>query len=927
VDGNLTRVDFPPDYASNPVFLKLGYDAAKPDLLRFLADSQGNAIVYSYDKGRATREERYMGFVSLANPGTRVGDATFSYGSAGRLFRAFNPLFANNTVYSEFGHDPKGNPTSIRDENGKQDGLLYDALDRLTKISQARTATYETDFTYDALSHVTGVTDAARKTTDLLHDDRGNLVETVSPDTGTTRFLYDAAGNLVGKIEDAAGTARSTLYRYDGLDRLTAIDLLNDPDWTFTYDTSAASNQQGRLAQVTNGVVTTQLEYTQRGDLAVERTIVDGLSYAVEYVYDAAGNRTRVQGPSGSRVDTFFAGLRPSFAIVVGGPLIQEITDLAWVPFGPRTQAKFPPSDGTANTVVSTRTVNLRGQITELDVTSGATPILDRTYTYDYTTGTPGPNDPGPNLDRVVDHLDASESRFYFYDELDRLEQATDLTGSVLHQYAYDAVGNRTSKLGAAGITNYGYETATNRLDAATITEPRDYAHDAYGNRIYDGTASFSGTPSLLYDDANRLIEARDPAASFATIATYSYDAFGRRIKKVAGGKTILFFYDSEGHLIEEIEKVAGASNDQARFYVFLDDELVGIADKGMEVGAAAWIAPLGAIGEIEPPLFLLALALVAGLGVAAATRRWPVGVATTTSGAALLLLCAGAPRGITANILWVHGDPLGTPLAVTNTPATGNAVAVWRAKYEPFGKATVDEDPDGNAAPFALHVRFPGQYADAETGWYSNFYRTYDPSTGRYLEPDPIGLPGGLNLYRYAWNNPITFRDPFGLFGTMDFVRNYFRRNPGPIDLGGVGLGGAFENSSSVRTEVAAFSTALGKEARAVAQNACGDCPDEPMTIGFSLSDPSDTSVRGERGLYAVGGSTFFRRGSCSVVVNCKTGEYSYSCSSNFRIQDSFSDPLEGRETIGRPFELPGGTRYPITHTFSRGTSGGGRL
>jgi len=349
----------------------------------------------------------------------------------------------------------------------------------------------------------------------------------------------------------------------------------------------------------------------------------------------------------------------------------------------------------------------------------------------------------------------------------------------------------------------------------------RDYAHDAYGNRIYDGTAAFTGTPSLLYDDANRLVEVRDPAASFATIATYTYDAFGRRVKKVAGGKTILFFYDSEGHLIEEIEKIAGENNDQARFYIFLDDELVGLVDRAKEVGAAAWIAPLGALREIEPPLFMLALALVAGLGVAAATRRWPVGIATTTSGVALLLLCAGTPRGTAAHFMWVHTNPLGTPLAVTNTPATGAAVAIWRASYEPFGKATVDEDPDGNTAAFSLNVRFPGQYADAETGWHFNFLRTYDPSTGIYLTADPLRqlallapaadatprsgprdestqlldivlrreppgptlLPGqqgrmsrsanqiafstgsGIDLYGYTLDNPLNQTDPFGLY------------------------------------------------------------------------------------------------------------------------------------------------------------------
>ena len=65
------------DTASQAVSLTLGYDASKPDQLRSIADSKGNAIVYTYTTGRATREERYTGFTSLASPGTRVGDATW----------------------------------------------------------------------------------------------------------------------------------------------------------------------------------------------------------------------------------------------------------------------------------------------------------------------------------------------------------------------------------------------------------------------------------------------------------------------------------------------------------------------------------------------------------------------------------------------------------------------------------------------------------------------------------------------------------------------------------------------------------------------------------------------------------------------------------------------------------------------------------
>ena len=58
-----------------------------------------------------------------------------------------------------------------------------------------------------------------------------------------------------------------------------------------------------------------------------------------------------------------------------------------------------------------------------------------------------------------------------------------------------------------------------------------------------------------------------------------------------------------------------------------------------------------------------------------------------------------------------------------------------------------------------------PGQYYDAETGLHYNYFRDYDPKTGRYIQADPIGLKGGMNQFAYVDGNPLKWIDPFGLY------------------------------------------------------------------------------------------------------------------------------------------------------------------
>jgi RHS repeat-associated protein len=82
----------------------------------------------------------------------------------------------------------------------------------------------------------------------------------------------------------------------------------------------------------------------------------------------------------------------------------------------------------------------------------------------------------------------------------------------------------------------------------------------------------------------------------------------------------------------------------------------------------------------------------------------------------------------------------------------------VWSAKYDAFGKATITTTNN-----MKFNLRADGQYEDDETGLYYNWNRYYNPSLGRYISSDPLGLMAGNNTYNYVNGNPINYTDPTG--------------------------------------------------------------------------------------------------------------------------------------------------------------------
>ncbi|WP_216355388.1 RHS repeat domain-containing protein [Gilliamella apicola] len=117
-------------------------------------------------------------------------------------------------------------------------------------------------------------------------------------------------------------------------------------------------------------------------------------------------------------------------------------------------------------------------------------------------------------------------------------------------------------------------------------------------------------------------------------------------------------------------------------------------------------------------------------------------------------------------HIYYFHTDLNGLPEELTDEAGE----IVWECSYQLWGKP-IQETAH---TEIQQNLRYQGQYLDRETGLHYNTFRYYDPDTGRFTMPDPIGLRGGLNLYAYV-PNPLKYIDPLGLCKT-------YKKNDGPL-------------------------------------------------------------------------------------------------------------------------------------------------
>ncbi|KPJ92849.1 MAG: hypothetical protein AMJ55_09145 [Gammaproteobacteria bacterium SG8_15] len=582
---------------------------------------------------------------------------------------------------------------------------------------------------------------AADGTLDKITDGNGKV----------TDYSYDALKRLVATTQDLGGTDTSTQdaltqYGYDAGDRLTNVTDPNNGNTIYVYD-----DLGNLLSQTSADTGTTTFTHDAAGNVL---TRVDAKGQSFAYSYDVLNRLTLLDGPGTAddisyTYDSCTNGIGRLCSVVIG--------------------------DGAGNKTVM-HTYSALGDITVHQGIGYSHDHVGRIKTISYPSG------------NVVTYTYDAAGQVSQVD-LQQGAQTTTLASGI----SYAPFGPVTALTYGNGHTlSQGVDTAY-RFTDHTVTGALQLV-----NSLYDANGSLSQVDNSLttvsnvysYDALNRLDTAN---GSFGS-QDFGYDKNGNRLQLIQDGNTLSYGYEANSNRLDI------AANDD----VVLDpngnitsqglwtythtthNRLASVSDNGVQVG----IYTYNGLGQrISKTANSVTHSYVYGLNGELLQE-------SNSTASVEYVYLNGQPLAVIqqGNVYYLHNDHLGTPRAVTDTAKT----VVWRWESDPFGSTAANEDPDNNGTVFTLNLRFPGQYYDSETGLHYNYFRYYDPRTGRYITSDPIGLAGGLNTYGYVGGNPLYGYDPYGLFDITDPAT--WPMVPQPVVDSVAGFGDAFLVSELVR-------------------------------------------------------------------------------------------------------------------------------
>ncbi len=517
------------------------------------------------------------------------------------------------------------------------------------------------------------------------------------------RYEYDSLRRL-SKITDPLGHVATTVY--DALSRAVSGAIDGVTQQTFAYTTN------GQLLSVTDARnKTTQYQY-DGFDRGKRKTYADS-TYEEVVAYDSRDNVLQALTRAGHSFAFTFDALSQ---LLTKTPAGQPTVTFTYDGAGRLRTVSTPLVAGDPSTGTFTVSYDTAGRMFKEEYPDGKSVIADL--------------DKNGNVVQLK-YPDLSQVTNAF-DQLDRVTSIAGFNGSVT--FGYDTASRRVAQMNG-NKTGQGY--AFDKVDsllAMTIgglkpnislpMAPRvDFAY-GYSDVAQDAQRrcsdpNFVWAPTLMktitYGAANNINQYPTVDSVPLTydnnggltndgVNTYAYNAQRQLVSVTGPSSTVSYKYDPLGRLVE---KTVGTTK---RRYLY---------------------AGLRRIEEYDGAGMLL--------------RRYVYG--------AYLDECLFVVNATSGNITYLHADETGSTIVTTDA----SGMPTGRNVYTPWGELV-----SGSLAD--IGIGFTGQFYDQDVDLYFYKGRHYSAKLGRFLQTDPIGYAGGLNLYEYCSSDPVNFKDPLGL-------------------------------------------------------------------------------------------------------------------------------------------------------------------
>ncbi|MFN0086213.1 MAG: RHS repeat-associated core domain-containing protein [Blastocatellia bacterium] len=682
-------------------------------------DPRGNLTATTNRLGHTTIYEYEPVFNQVSRMTDRLGRVTnYAYNARGNLIAVTNAL--NQTM--SYAYDPFGQLVSMTDALGHTTQYEYDPNGNLIAIADALNNRWTRE--YDTISRLTATIDPLGRRSEFSQDSLDRIVTTKDSNNAVTRFTYDGNGNrtratnalnqqwehnydsknrLVARIDPLN---RTTRFEYDANDQLIRTTLPSKRKISYAYD---ARGQRNMIIDGTGSQI--HFTYDNRGNL---KTLTDQRNFVMTFLYDELFRLIEQIDPLG-RNSSF--GYDPEGNVIAMIDRLGRNTSIAYDALNRRERAIY------ADAVVD-YTYDAAGRMTRVNDTQGG--VID--LSYDNCNRLLSEQTPQGVVSYTYDQASLRASMTvanapvvtYSYDPAGRLRGITQ--GNESFTYIYDTLSRLQNIQRPNGIvTTFQYDVVDRLVrmtHASSLATIEDFQYMYNANEEIESIISLSSEALLTAPKTAAVADAVNRISQFGQ-ADYSFDNLGQTVTRTDSQGVANYNWDARGRLAS-----ATISGGQTVSYSY---DAVG-RRKSRTVGGITTTFLYDGMDVVRDTIGdTFVVDYLNGPGVDQKLRQ----------------------IGASGNVYFLL-DHVGSTIAL----ASASGGVIERAQYEAFGLS--------NSSTLTSYG-FTGREREPLTGLIYYRSRWYDAQQGRFATEDPIGIEGGINLYSYVGNNPVSFIDPLG--------------------------------------------------------------------------------------------------------------------------------------------------------------------